>query len=46
MRKIYWYHNGGDCPAADFIEAADQKIQKKFAFCLDYIKERGAQRFL
>ena len=39
MRRIYWYHSGGVCYVADFIEAADQKIQKKFVFCLDYIKE-------
>lgn len=39
MRKIYLYHNGGDCPVADFIELADQKIRRKFAFCMDYIKE-------
>ncbi len=39
MRKIYWYYNNGVCQVADFIELADQKIRKKFAFCLDYIRE-------
>lgn len=37
MRKVYLYDNGG-CQVADFLQQADKKIQRKFAFCLAYIE--------
>lgn len=33
------YYKGGCCPVMSFLEQADEKIQRKVAFCLDYIKD-------
>lgn len=39
MREIYSYYDGKCCPVNDFLIMSDKKIQKKFLFCLDYVKD-------
>ena len=39
MRKIYAYYNGTNCPVNDFLKSAEEKIKKKFKFCLEYLKD-------
>lgn len=37
MRKVFYYRNGGYAPVEDFIAKADEKVKKKFLFCVGYI---------
>ena len=37
MRKVFYYRNGGYAPVEDFIAKADERVKKKFLFCVGYI---------
>ncbi len=41
MRKIYFYENNGECPVEEFFIKANEKIQKKFKFEIDYIRNES-----
>ncbi len=39
MRKVLAYETNGKCPVEDFFKASNKKIQSKFKYQLDYIKD-------
>lgn len=39
MRKVFVYENDGKCPVETFFRTANKKIQNKFKYHLDYIKD-------
>lgn len=39
MRKIYAYFDGTNCPVNEFLKKAEEKIKKKFKFCLEYLED-------
>ncbi len=38
MRKVFVYENNGNCPVEEFFKSANTKIQNKFKYQLDYVK--------
>lgn len=43
MRKVFYYKEGRYAPVEDFITKADEKVKRKFLFCIGYILgETGA----
>ncbi len=41
MRKVLVYENNGICPVENFFANANMKIQGKFKFLLDYVKDES-----
>lgn len=37
MRKVFYYKHNGFVPVEDFINKSDEKVKKKFLFCVGYI---------
>ena len=37
MRKVFYYKEGRYAPVEDFITKADEKVKRKFLFCIGYI---------
>ncbi len=43
MREIFVYEKDGQCPVEMFLKSADKKIQDKFKYQMDYIKDEHNQ---
>lgn len=37
MRKVFYYKHNGFVPVEDFVNKSDEKVKKKFLFCVGYI---------